>query len=337
MADPPAPSSHSAVGGQRRWPRRLAVIAAGLVGLAALAGALRADPAAPPAPLVQDRPLNIAHGGAQGHAPANTLPAFERAVELGADVLEMDLQLSADGEVVVIHDGTVDRTTDGTGRVRDLTRSQLQQLDAGYTWTDDDGATPFRGDGVRIPTLGEVFEAFPDEFMALELKTDSGTEIVRRAAAEIEAHARGDDVLVASEDQTFLERFRDLAPAVATSMAEDEIRTFYTLHLAGLHRWWRPPGVAFQVPEHHEGRHVVDDRFVSASGDLGLQVHVWTVNERTDMRRLLELGVDGIITDYPDRLADEIARLEPVTPHLGAPAPLSTEATAPGPPGRAGW
>lgn len=311
MADPPAPPSHCAVGGQRRWPRRLAVVAAGLVGLAALAGALRTDPAAPPAHLVEQRPLNLAHGGAQGHAPANTLPAFERAVELGADAVEMDLQLSADDEVVVIHDGTVDRTTDGTGRVRDLTVSQLQQLDAGHTWTDDDGATPFRGEGVRIPTLAEVFETFPEQFLMLELKTDSGIEIVRRAAAEIEAHARGDDVLVASEEQTYLERFRELAPTVATSMAEDEIRTFYTLHVAGLHRWWRPPGVAFQVPEYHEGRHVVDDRFVSATGDLGVQVHVWTVNERKDMRRLLELGVDGIITDYPDRLAEEIARLGP--------------------------
>lgn len=311
MAEPSAPPRRTAVGGERRWPRRLTATAIVLVGLAALAGALRTDPAALPTHLVKHRPLNIAHAGAQGHAPENTLPAFETAVELGADVLEMDLQLSADDEVMVIHDGTVDRTTDGTGRVRDLTTAQLQQLDAGHAWTDDAGETPFRGEGVRIPTLAAVFEAFPDQFMALELKTDSGTAIVREAAEVIAAHARGDDVLVASEDQAYLERFREAAPGVATSMAEDEIRTFYSLHLAGLHRWWRPPGVAFQVPEHHEGRHVVDDRFVSATGDLGLQVHVWTVNEREDMRRLLELGVDGIITDYPDRLAEEIARLGP--------------------------
>lgn len=311
MAAPSAPSRRSAAGGERRWPRRLAVIAIVLVGLAALAGALRTDPAAPPTHLVESRPLNIAHGGAQGHAPANTLPAFERGVELGADVLEMDLQLTADDEVVVIHDGTVDRTTDGTGRVRDLTLSEIQQLDAGHAWTDEAGATPFRGEGVRIPTLSEVFEAFPAEFMALELKTDSGIDLVGETAEVIEAHARRDDVLVASEDQAYLERFRERAPGVPTSMAEDEVRTFYTLHVAGLHRWWRPPGVAFQVPEHHEGRHVVDERFVAATGDLGLQVHVWTVNEREDMRRLLELGVDGIITDYPDRLAEEIARLGP--------------------------
>lgn len=310
MAEPSGPSAGSAVGGDRRWPRRLTVIAIALVGLAALAGATRAEPVAPPAHLVEQRPLNIAHAGAQGHAPENTLPAFTRAVELGADALEMDLQLSADDEVMVIHDGTVDRTTDGAGQVRDLTLSELRQLDAGYAWTDDNGDTPFRHQGVRIPTLGEVFEAVPEQFLMLELKSDAGTDIAPATAEVIEAHGRGDDVLVASENQAILERFRELAPTVATSMAEDEIRTFYTLHLAGLHRWWRPPGVAFQVPERHEGRHVVDDRFVSAASDLGLQVHVWTVNQRADMRRLLELGVDGVITDYPGRLAEQLERLD---------------------------
>lgn len=309
MPEPSSPSPGSAVGGDRRWPRRLTAIAAALVGLAALAGATRTNPVKPPTHLVQQRPLNIAHAGAQGRAPENTLPAFERAVELGADALEMDLQLSADDEVMVIHDATVDRTTDGTGRVRELTASQLQQLDAGHAWTDDDGDTPFRGEGVRIPTLAEVFEAFPEQFVMLELKPESGVELARRTAEVIQAHERGDDVLVASETQAVLQRFREHAPTVATSMAEDEIRAFYTLHLAGLHRWWRPPGVAFQVPEHHEGRRVVDSRFVSAADDLGLQVHVWTVNERAEMRRLLTLGVDGVLTDYPGRLAEELRRL----------------------------
>lgn len=141
-----------------------------------------------PAPAPQDHPAGvsdplsdvevIAHGGAQGHAPGNTLPAFALALEQGADTLEMDLQLTADGEIVVIHDGIVDRTTDGTGAVVDLTLAELRQFDAGYGFEDVDGGTPYRGQGVTIPTLTEVFETFPETPMIVELKTDAGEAII---------------------------------------------------------------------------------------------------------------------------------------------------------------
>lgn len=246
---------------------------------------------------------NIAHAGGQGHAPGNTLEAFSLALEMGADSLEMDAQVTADGEVVLHHDGTVDAQTDGSGAVAALTVAELQTLDAGYAFADEEGEFPWRGRGVQIPTLEEVFAAFPDTHLIIELKTDGGPTVIEAVAERIEAHQRQDSVLVASFSLEYVQAFRALLPRVPTNMPEDETRSFFIAHLVGAHRWWRPPGGFFQVPEYHDGTQVVTKRFVRAAGRLGVDVHVWTVNDAADMRRMIDLGVHGIITDYPDRLA----------------------------------
>ena len=291
----------------QRWPRHVLL---SVVVLAVLGWAAQTPPGGRIPHFAANTPANIAHAGAQGHAPPNTLLAFERALELGADTLEMDLQISADGRIVTHHDGTVDRQTDGTGAIADLTLEELQQLDAGYSWVDADGEHSFRGQGIQIPTLDEVFEAFPDTFMIIELKTDGGPGIIAPVAELVRRHEREDSVIVASFSVDYVRQFRELLPGVPTNMPEDETRTFYLTHFAGLHRWWRPPGDVFQVPEVHEGRRIVTERFVRAADRLGIDVQVWTVNDPDDMRRLLDLGVHGIITDYPDRLADVIAERE---------------------------
>lgn len=288
---------------RRRWPR---VALALLLALAAVAWVAQTPPGERLPHFAEHTPSVIAHAGAQGHAPPNTIEAFEAALELGADTLEMDLQRSADGHVVVIHDGTVDGTTDGSGRVADLTLAELRELDAGWAFEGPGGDFPHRGRGVRIPTLGEVFETFPDTFMVLEMKTDGGEEIVEAVAETVAAHGREDSVVVASFDLEYLRRFRALLPDVPTNMAEDEVRTFHVLHLLGLHRWWRPPGEFFQVPEYHEDTHVVTERFVRAADRLGIDVQVWTVNEPGDIQRLLGTGAHGIMTDYPERVAEAL-------------------------------
>lgn len=264
-------------------------------------------------------PSVIAHGGAQGHAPGNTLEAFRLALDMGADTLEMDLQLTADREVVVFHDATLDRTTDGRGAVADRTLAQLRELDAGYSFAAADGSTPYRDQGVRIPTFEEVLEAFPDIFLIVEMKPDGGPGIVQAVAERIDARDAQDRTAVASFSLDHLEEFRDALPGVPTNMPEGETTAFYVRHLVGLHRWWSPPGELFQVPEVHEGRQVVTPRFVSAANRLGVDVQVWTVNEPEDMRRLLDAGVHGIMTDYPDRLVAVIAEREQARPEVGAP------------------
>jgi glycerophosphoryl diester phosphodiesterase/membrane-associated phospholipid phosphatase len=283
--------------------RRRAALAGAVLGALVALAWLTQTPPRERVPHFADQPVaNIAHAGAQGHAPANTLEAFELALVMGADTLEMDAQVTADSEVVLHHDGTVDRQTDGAGAIADLPLDELKELDAGFTFQDDAGEFPWRGRGVEIPTLEEVFEAFPDTYLVVELKTDGGPGIVDAVAERIEAHDRQDTVLVASFDLDYLQAFRERLPGVPTSMPEEETRRFYTLQLVGAHRWWRPPAGFFQVPEHHEGTHVVTGRFVRAADRLGVDVQVWTVNEVEDMRRLIDLGVHGIMTDYPDRL-----------------------------------
>ncbi len=256
-----------------------------------------------------DRPLVIAHRGGAGLWPENTLYAFEHAVKLGVDVLEMDVQSTKDGELVVIHDETVDRTTNGTGRVEELTLAEIQNLDAGYTWTPDDGATyPFRGQGLRIPTLAEVLAAFPEVRMNIEIKQ---RPVAAPLCRMLRDHGMAERVLIAAFDAGTMSRFRRLCPEVATAVAEKEIRTFYGLNLAHLGRFYRPPAEALQIPEYHGDRRVLTRPFIRAAHGRNMEVHVWVVNDVNDMRRMVDLGADGIITDYPDRLQAVLGRSLP--------------------------
>jgi len=255
---------------------------------------------------VSDREVSIiAHGGAQGHAPANTMVAFETALELGADTLEMDLQLTVDDEVATIHDATVDRTTDGSGPVREMTLAALQALDAGARWQDEDGATPFAGRGVRHASLREVLERFPATPLVVELKTDAGPAIIQPVLDLLAEYGRDDGtVIVACFDEEFLARVRSQAPEVPTNMPESETYGFYVRQLVGLHPWWHPPGEVFQVPERFDGRLVVTPRFTRAAERLGVDVQVWTVNEPEQMHRLLDAGAHALLTDHPDRAVE---------------------------------
>ncbi|UCD00186.1 MAG: glycerophosphodiester phosphodiesterase [Phycisphaerales bacterium] len=250
----------------------------------------------------RERVLAIAHRGGGGLWPENTMYAFAHAVELGVDVIEMDVHSTQDGEIVVIHDDTVDRTTNGTGRVQELTLAQLKQLDAGYIWTPDNGTSfPFRGRGLKVPTLAEVFAAFADMAMNIEIKQFKPS-IVAPLSGLIREHNIAAQVLVASADTDTLKEFRRVCPQVATSAGEQETRFFYTMHLARLGRLCKAPAHAFQVPQYSDGRQVVTPSFVKVAHGRNMEVHVWTINDAEDMRRLIDMGVDGIVTDYPDRL-----------------------------------
>ncbi|WP_290649940.1 glycerophosphodiester phosphodiesterase family protein [Aquisalimonas sp.] len=263
----------------------------------------------------EHRPANIAHAGAQGHAPPNTLEAFQLAVDLGADTLEMDLQLSADNEVVVHHDGTVGRQTDGAGAIREMTVDELRELDAGYAFTDEDGTHPYRGEGVRIPTLEEVFEAFPEQHMVLEMKREGGTGTPAAVTDRVRAHGREDRVILASFELDFVREARERLPGVLTAMSVAEVRQFHMLQLFGLHRWWQPPGEFLQIPEFYAGIHVTSHRFLSAADEIGVDTHVWTVNDPDTMRRLLAAGAHGIITDHTERMVEVTAERAAGAPH----------------------
>lgn len=257
----------------------------------------------------QDGVLVMAHRGGRHLWPENTLYAFERAWELGVDVLEMDVHSSRDGVLVVMHDGEVDRTTDGAGRIQDFTLAELQELDAGYHWTAaDDGATwPFRGEGITAPTLEEVFVALPEAPMNIEIK-QAEPSIVIPLCQMIREYGMTDRVLIASFHQETIQEFRRACPEVASTAGEDEVRLLYVLSSAYLAGVYRPPAEAVQAPEYFGDMHVVTAPFVKAAHGRNMKVHVWTVNDEEDMQRMLDLGVDGIITDYPDRLLALLGR-----------------------------
>ena len=245
--------------------------------------------------LLSDRQLNIAHRGGGRLRPEATLPAFEHALAIGADVIEFDLHASADGAVVVIHDDTVDRTTDGTGMVAAMTLAELQALDAGYQFTPDGGATfPYRGMGIQIPTLDAVLDAFPDEYYLIEIK-QSEPSIVPQVLASLDAHGVGDRVVLASFQQVTIDEVRATAPDRFTALSFDEMVDFYA---AIDDPGYVPPAVFLQAPWE-----VVDAELVGFAHSLGMIVHPWTANSEALMHDLIDLGVDGIMTDDPELLA----------------------------------
>lgn len=250
----------------------------------------------------KERPvLVMAHRGGGGLAPENTMPAFRQAVEMGVDVLELDVRATADGVLVVMHDATVERITDGHGPVHRHTLSQLRQLDAGYHWTSDRGRTyPFRGRGVTIPTLRELFTAFPHLRMNIDLKQKEPpiVDAFTRLLVEFDMVHQ---VLVGSFHDDTLYDYRCHLPEAVTAAGRRETIVFFFLQLLRLTWAYRPAAQAFQIPERH-GPLRITPHFIQAARRRDMEVHIWTVNDVSDMQRLIRWGAAGIITDYPDRL-----------------------------------
>lgn len=255
---------------------------------------------------VFDRKINkvlvIAHRGGKGIAPENTLAAFQKSFDLGVDVLELDIHAGKDGELVVIHDKSVDRTTDGKGLVADKTPAEIQALDAGFRWTNDGGKTfPFRGKGIKIPTLREVFERFPDIQINIEPKHDTPSP-VKPLCDLIREFKRSDSVIVGSFNDEILEDFRTNCKEVATSASPSEVSGFLARYEVGLSDNYSPKMQALQVPPNLGRLKIVTKEYVKAAHEQNLDVHVWTINKPEEMKLLIDIGVDGIMTDYPDRL-----------------------------------
>lgn len=252
--------------------------------------------------------LVIAHRGGAGLRPENTLAAFAHAVAFGADVLEMDVQQTADGAIVVIHDATVDRTTDGRGRVDSFTFDALRKLDAGHNWSADGGRSfPFRGKGIRIPTLEEVFSRFAQRRMIIEMK-HSGTALAQPLCDLIRRSRMTEKALIASMNVDAVAAFRAACPEVLTAMSAAEARTFHGFHLAGLESVYSPPVMALLIPDRIRDRTIATAALVEAARRRNVRVQVWNINDEERMRQLAQIGVDGIMTDRPDRLLGLLGR-----------------------------
>lgn len=251
-------------------------------------------------------PLVVAHQGGELLRPSNTMAAFRHAADLGADVLDTDVHRSADGVLILIHDDTVDRTSDGTGAVADLSLDQLRELDFGHRFTEDGTTHPYRGQGHGIVTVDELFEAFPDGIrFGMEIKP-AGSEAAAELCDTIRSFGYEDRVLVSSSGQSQMDAFREACPEVATSATKSEVRTFYLLHRAGLNGLRSPGYEALQVPEYSGGRRILSSGFVEDAGAWGLPVIPWTIDDPDDLDRILALGVAGINTNRPDLLIERL-------------------------------
>lgn len=260
-----------------------------------------ADAATPTAPLqnLHRRPgfLNIAHRGGGKLAPEETLEAYKNAIAVGADVIECDVHSTLDGALVCMHDSTVDRTTNGTGKINALTLEQLRNLDAGFDFSQDGGKTfPWRGKGVRVATLDEFLQSYPNGGYAIEIK-QSEPPIAAQVVQAIVAHQRLDQTVLASfNDQTIAEA-RALEPKLTTALALGEM-----LALAGLsdadEATYVPPAKVIQAPTGQLETAVL----IGRAHRLGMKVQFWTVNDPEEMQALVAAGADGIFTDDPAKL-----------------------------------
>ena len=245
------------------------------------------------------RPLVFAHRGGAALAPENTVAAFDRAVALGADGLELDVRFSRDGLVVVHHDRRLDRTTDLRGALSSFTADELARADAGANF-EIEGARPFRGRGIGVPTLESVLSRYPDRRLIIDMKVNS-PELARAVVAGVRAAGAEERVCLGSFGWRVMRAARELAPAIATSAAREEVRW-------ALYRCWcrwpvsRARYAGYQVPEIAGRTRVISPRFVHGAHSAGLGVQVWTVNAEADAHRLLDWGVDALVTDRPDTI-----------------------------------
>ena len=243
------------------------------------------------------RPLNLAHRGASAHAPENTLAAIRLAAEIGADGLEIDAKLSRDGAIVIMHDATIDRTTSGSGRVSDLTLSQLKSLDAGSKFRSE-----FAGE--HVPTLDEVMETVGDRLIVnIELTnyTSRRDGLEERVVEFVTRHGLFDRVMLSSFSPLSLRRVKRAAPHLVCGL----------LYPSGCAVFLRHAWLARLIPG-REARHphfsLVDAASVRRWHRRGQKVNTWTVNEEADMRRVITAGVDAIMTDKPEVLQRIINR-----------------------------
>jgi glycerophosphoryl diester phosphodiesterase len=245
------------------------------------------------------RPLLFAHRGASIHAPENTLAAFELASRTGADVLELDVHLTKDRRVVVLHDATVDRTTDGRGPVRELELAALKSFDAGARFRPEAGL-PFRGKAVSVPLLEEVLAAFPRAAFNIEIKPTAPGAVP--AVLEVLAKVQPDRLLLTAADDGVMRELEVSAGAVPLGMSYSQVRSVVrAAYLGGMPERFR--GRALQIPARSWLFPVATSRVIRAARAAGMEVHVWTVNAPRAVLRALRRGADGVMSDDPGEMS----------------------------------
>jgi len=251
-------------------------------------------------------PRVFGHRGSAGTHPENTLESFRAAVEARVQYLEFDIHMTRDGEVVVSHDDHLERNCGRAGVIREMTYADLQKADAGRMFTLDGATFPFRDNGIRVPRLSEVLAEFPKLRMIVEVKQIAPSVVVPMLELIDRAGMRR-SVLVASEHQQPLAEIRKLAPEIPTNFSYLESGVFIQA-MGTRDANYRPPGDAVQISHFYEGWELVTRQSVEFAHSLGIEMHVWTVNEEAEMSELLDMRVDGLVSDYPGRALEVVRK-----------------------------
>ena len=258
--------------------------------------------------------LIIAHRGGRGIAPEGTMAAFDKSFALGVDVFEYDIHQTADGHLVVIHDPSVDRTTDGSGLVNEMTLAEVQALDAGYHFKDEQGEYSYRNQGVYIPTVVEVFEAYPDMRQLIEIKDTNDPvlydEIIQQLWNLIQEYKMEDQVMIGSFDHEINKAFEELSEdKIPIGAGEQAVRDFANMHVPYLNGLAKSSVDSLQLPVEEEGHNLASKNIIRSAKKRNMAIYYWTINEKDEMKELILKGVDGLITDYPDRMKEVIEEL----------------------------
>ena len=258
--------------------------------------------------------LIIAHRGGRGIAPEGTMTAFDKSFALGVDVFEYDIHQTADGQLVVIHDPSVDRTTDGSGLINEMTLAEVQALDAGYHFKDEQGEYSYRNQGVYIPTVVEVFEAYPDMRQLIEIKDTNDPvlydEIIQQLWNLIQEYKMEDQVMIGSFDHEINKAFEELSEdKIPIGAGEQAVRDFANMHVPYLNGLAKSSVDSLQLPVEEEGHNLASKNIIRSAKKRNMAIYYWTINEKDEMKELILKGVDGLITDYPDRMKEVIEEL----------------------------
>lgn len=259
--------------------------------------------------------LNIAHRGGRGLAPEGTIAAFDNAMKLNVDMFEYDTHITKDGHLVVIHDPTVDRTTNGTGKVNEMTLEEIQSLDAGYNFVDEKGEFSFRGKGVYIPTVEEVFLRYPNMRHLIEMKDTNDVRLYEDVIQElwrlISENNMEDHIMVGSFNHDINERFEAVTwGQIPIGAGESAVRSFVKKHVPYLNGLASSTVDSLQLPVEQEGYDLSTNNIIQSAKKRNMSIYYWTINDETQMRELIEKGVDGIMTDYPDRLRKVLTEVQ---------------------------
>lgn len=253
------------------------------------------------------KPYNIAHRGGGQLAPEETLEAFSKALASGADLLEYDVHITADGHLIASHDPTVDRITDGHGVINEMTLEEIKSFDAGARFRDAEGNAVYAGRGVKLATIEEIFQTFPNTRAVVELKDDNYPELYEAMIQEmwrlIQEYDMEDLVVIGSFDDAIIQRFQDVSGGAVAIGAGVELTTPYitklVLRLNGLAEL---KADSLQLPTEQKGLNLASQHIIRTNRKRGIEVYYWTINDEPTMRYLIRQGVDGIMTDNPELL-----------------------------------